>query len=98
MGLILCICMPTQPLMEAGLDSLGAVELRTALGSALGQELPATVTFDYPSVAALSRFLANQPVASTEPLVHTLLCLTISISAALPLLHQQVVLTSRCML
>lgn len=33
---------PDQPLMEAGLDSLGAVELRTALNAAFSMELPAT--------------------------------------------------------
>lgn len=49
-----------QPLMEAGLDSLGAVELRTKLGAEFGMELPATVTFDHPSVAALAKFLAGQ--------------------------------------
>lgn len=46
--------------MEAGLDSLGAVELRNALGAKFGTELPATVTFDYPSVSALARFLGDQ--------------------------------------
>ena len=49
-----------QPLMEAGLDSLGAVELRTKLGAEFGMELPATITFDHPSVAALAKFLAGQ--------------------------------------
>ncbi len=49
-----------QPLMEAGLDSLGAVELRTSLNAAFGVELPVTVTFDHPSVAALAKFLASQ--------------------------------------
>lgn len=48
-----------QPLMEAGLDSLGAVELRTSLQDAFGFELPATLTFDYPSVAALSNFIVS---------------------------------------
>ena len=46
-----------QPLMEAGLDSLGAVELRNALGSRFGLELPPTVTLDHPSVAALAEFI-----------------------------------------
>ncbi|KAK9803996.1 hypothetical protein WJX72_011444 [[Myrmecia] bisecta] len=54
-----CAVGPDQPLMEAGLDSLGAVELRNALGSRIGLELPATVTLDYPSVSALSVYLAG---------------------------------------
>ena len=61
---------PSQPLMEAGLDSLGAVELRTALGSCFDLELPATVTFDYPSAASLSHFLATQTSANTEVRLH----------------------------
>ena len=48
-----------QPLMEAGLDSLGAVELRTALGAAFDLELPATVVFDHPSTGALAEYLAS---------------------------------------
>jgi acyl carrier protein len=51
---------PGEPLMEAGLDSLGAVELRNALGSEFRAELPATVTFDYPSISALAGFLAGE--------------------------------------
>ena len=48
-----------QPLMEAGLDSLGAVELRNALQSRFGVQLPATVVIDYPSVDALNAFVAT---------------------------------------
>jgi len=47
-----------EPLMEAGLDSIGAVELRNSVAAKFGVELPATVTFDYPSVAALAQYLA----------------------------------------
>ena len=56
---------PRQPLMEAGLDSLGAVELRNALSTAFAVELPATVTLDYPSVAALAGFIASLQPGST---------------------------------
>ncbi len=43
--------------MAAGLDSLGAVELRNTLESSLGMQLPGTLVFDYPSVAMMSQFL-----------------------------------------
>ncbi len=46
-----------QPLMEAGLDSIGAVELRNAVSTKFGIELPATVTFDQPTVQDLAHFL-----------------------------------------
>ena len=69
---------PDEPLMEAGLDSIGAVELRNSVGAKFGIELPATVTFDHPSPAALARFLAArlapkeaallQPQAMSAPL------------------------------
>lgn len=52
------------PLMEAGLDSLGAIELRTALNSSFGLELPATAIFDHPSIAALASFIAS--ISHTE--------------------------------
>ena len=48
------------PLMEAGLDSIGAVEVRNAVASKFGVEVPATVTFDYPSVQALAGFVHSK--------------------------------------
>ena len=54
--------------MEAGLDSLGAVELRNQLATAFpATELPATLTFDYPSISALSSFIASQQAHKALP-------------------------------
>ena len=39
-----------QPLMEAGLDSLGALDLCNAVSVRFSIDLPATATFDYPTV------------------------------------------------
>ena len=41
---------PSQPLMEAGLDSLAAVELRSAMSARFGIAVPATVALDHPNV------------------------------------------------
>jgi hypothetical protein len=46
--------------MEAGLDSLGAVELRASLETKFAVEMPATVTFDYPTISSLATFIAGQ--------------------------------------
>ena len=45
---------------QAGLDSLGAVELRNTVTVKFAVDLPATVVFDYPSVAALAGFVAER--------------------------------------
>jgi NADPH:quinone reductase-like Zn-dependent oxidoreductase/acyl carrier protein len=53
---------PAQPLSELGVDSLLAVELRHRLSAGLGLErnLPATLLFDYPTVEALSEYIAKK--------------------------------------
>ena len=49
-----------EPLMDAGIDSLGAVELRNSLATAVGADLPGTLVFDYPSISSLCGFLETQ--------------------------------------
>ncbi len=57
---------PDEPLMSAGLDSLGSVELRNSLEARLGLQLPATLVFDYPSAAAIAGYLGAR-VQAPEP-------------------------------
>jgi acyl carrier protein len=48
------------PLLAAGLDSLGAVEFKNSLSQTLGLELPSTLVFDYPTVSAISRYVITK--------------------------------------
>ncbi len=45
-----------EPLMAAGLDSLGAVELKGAIEKVMGLDLPATFVFNYPTVSSMVQF------------------------------------------
>jgi acyl transferase domain-containing protein/acyl carrier protein len=47
------------PLMHIGLDSLSAVELRTMIGEEYGHSLPATLFFDYPTVASAASYITS---------------------------------------
>jgi acyl transferase domain-containing protein/SAM-dependent methyltransferase len=51
-----------QRLMDLGIDSLMAVELRNSLGQGLrlARPLPATLMFDHPTIEAVAKFLARE--------------------------------------
>ena len=54
--------------MEAGLDSLGAVDLRNDLTEQFSVELSASVLFDYPTALALARFISTLlPPPTNDP-------------------------------
>lgn len=50
---------PDQPLGDLGLDSLMAVDLRNRLGRVLDYRFPATLLFDYPSIAGLAAYVGQ---------------------------------------
>lgn len=51
---------------QLGLDSLGAVELANSLSAAVGRPLPATVTFDHPTVDAVCDVLLKELFPSAD--------------------------------
>lgn len=56
-----------QGLFEAGLNSLGAVELINHLQTSLGHTLPATLVFEYPTLGTLSEYLAKKVLSLESP-------------------------------
>lgn len=51
---------PEQGLFDMGMDSLMAVDVKSRLEAGVGHPLPSTLTFNYPTVAALAGFLAGE--------------------------------------
>nr|WP_232534329.1 beta-ketoacyl reductase [Plantactinospora sp. KBS50] len=58
---------------DFGFDSLTAVELRNRLNAAIGQRLPVTIVFDYPTPEALATFLHGAVAPADEDAAATAL-------------------------
>jgi myxalamid-type polyketide synthase MxaB len=50
---------PQENFADLGMDSLMAVEFRNRLETSLGQAIPQTLPFDYPTVVALTQYLSQ---------------------------------------
>nr|CBD77732.1 polyketide synthase [Chondromyces crocatus] len=61
----------TQPFARYGLSSLTATSLGGELEVLLGRRLPPTALWDHPSIAALARYLCDEPAATPVQVVTT---------------------------
>ena len=57
---------PSTGLFDLGMDSLMAIELRSRLEKVFDLKLPATLTFNYPSVKAIGGYLGSQLIAAED--------------------------------
>ena len=58
---------PQLGFFEMGMDSLMTLELKNRLQSSLGHTLPSTLTFEYPTIAALVGYLLGEVLALDVP-------------------------------
>ncbi len=62
---------PEEPLMSAGLDSRGGMELRRTLGEILGLDLPVTLLYDYQSILAIVTYINSLIEAQAQAQAQT---------------------------
>ncbi|MEU0507142.1 SDR family NAD(P)-dependent oxidoreductase [Nocardia sp. NPDC005998] len=58
---------PDKPFSDIGFDSLGVMEFRNRLKSAVGVQLSATTMFDYPTPEALAGYIRQEIVPVDDP-------------------------------
>ncbi|MFI9538205.1 SDR family NAD(P)-dependent oxidoreductase [Nocardia fusca] len=58
-----------RPFTDIGFDSIGVMEFRNRLKSAVDVQLPATAMFDYPTPKALAAYLRREIVPEADPAV-----------------------------
>jgi malonyl CoA-acyl carrier protein transacylase len=54
---------PQQGFFDMGMDSLMSIELKNRLETSLGNSLPSTLTFEYPTIESLADYLHNKVIA-----------------------------------